>query len=121
MRKHRYIFFVFVIAGALATFATASIAVQAFLDADRWADASKDYRLGYAAGALDMLRALDDAKFITSSVAKRTHSIVECSNDETDSAIGKIYETYISNEPSRRSHSTTSAIYNAIRIHCGIN
>lgn len=120
MRIHRHALFAIVTAGALATFATASVAVQAFLDADSWDNASRDYRLGYAAGALDMLRALEDAKFMAPSVARRTRAIVECSNNDNDGAISRMYEDYMKSEPSRRKNSTASAIYNAIRIHCDI-
>jgi len=121
MFRPRRALFALTIAGALVAGTGASFAVMSYLDAESWDTSTQDYKDGYAAGALDMLRALDDAKVLGGSFASQARSVVSCSNKSTAREVGAMYDGYMKREPKRRRNSTASAIYNAIRIHCGVN
>ena len=74
------------------TLASGALAVASFLTAGDWADASKEYRRAYAAGALDMLRALADANYLTSAVRPKTDRLIECVAGKTDGDIAAIFD-----------------------------
>jgi hypothetical protein len=108
------------VAAALALSATASLAVTAFIDFDSWQKSSSEYRNGYAGGALDMLRALEDANVLGGAFAKQAHAVVVCMKDKRTDEVAEMYDDYMSKEPGRRGRSTASAIYNAIRMQCHV-
>jgi hypothetical protein len=97
-------------------------AVLAFLDGNGYRNASRDYQLGYMAGAVDMLRALQDAgKIGPPDFNAQALAIVNCVQKSTDINIDKMYADYLQRNPDRIDRSTASAVYNAMRISCNIN
>jgi predicted glycosyltransferase involved in capsule biosynthesis len=123
MTKLRRVFYVaalalFVVIG----FQTASHAVLAFLDGDSYGSSSKDYKLGYAAGSLDMLRALQDAgKLQPISFDNQAKAIMDCYAKKLDTDIDQAYVSYLRKYPAKHDRSAASAIYNAMREACGIS
>lgn len=120
MTKRRYALAFFGVAAALALSVTASLAVTAFIEFDSWQKSSSEYRNGYAGGALDMLRALEDAHVLGGAFAKQAHAVVACVKDKHTNEVAEMYDDYMAKEPSRRGRSTASAIYNAMRIKCRV-
>ena len=107
-------------AASLLCLASAGFAVSAYIDANGWDKATSDYRRGYAAGAVDMLRALQDANYLAPAHSPQAAAIAKCSDNKDDSEIAKMYVNYITRHPDRRGRSTASAIYNAVRESCNI-
>ena len=108
------------IVGSLVLGATSSLAVMTFVTGDEWGPASQDFKNGYASGAMDMLRALEDAKVIGGSFGKQAHAVVQCSGKNNEREIASMYDDYLVHEPDRRSRNAASAMYNAIRVKCQI-
>jgi len=97
-------------------------AVLAFVDGNSYRKASRDYQLGYNAGAVDMLRALQDAgKIGPPDFNAQAFAIVNCVQKSTDVDISKMYADYLVKNPDRIDRSSASAIYNAMRIACNVN
>lgn len=99
-----------------------SYAVLAYLDGNSYRAATRDYQLGYDAGAVDMLRALQDAgKIGPPDFNAQALAIVNCVQKKTDINIDSMYLSYLQQNPDRIDRSTASAIYNAMRVACNIN
>ena len=120
MTTPRATLYALIIAGSLALGATSSFAVMTFVTGAEWDKASQDFKNGYASGALDMLRALEDAKVMTGTFARQAHAVVQCSDKNSAAEIGAMYDDYMKREPERSKRNTASAIYNAIRLKCQI-
>jgi hypothetical protein len=97
-------------------------AVLAFLDGNSYRNASRDYQLGYMAGSVDMLRALQDAgKVGPPDFNAQALAIINCVEKSTDVNIDKMYADYLQKNPDRIDRSTASAVYNSMRVACNIN
>lgn len=120
MITSRHGLYALAVAGSLALGATSSLAVMTFITGDEWGTASQDFKNGYASGAMDMLRALEDAKVIGGAFGRQAHAVVQCSDKNNEREIAAMYDDYLTREPQRRSRNAASAMYNAIRVKCQI-
>jgi hypothetical protein len=108
------------IAGLLATtLASGAFAVASFLQASEWNNTEKEYRRGYAAGALDMLRALADADYLSSSVRSKTNKIIDCVAGKSDGDIVRIFDGHVKRHPDNGRDSVAPALYIAMQESCG--
>lgn len=120
MKKPVRAFSTLLIAACLATtLASGALAVASFLQANEWNDAGKDYKRGYAAGALDMLRALADANYMSTSVRGKTNKLIECVAGKTDGDIVRLFDAHVKRHPDGGKDSVAPALYIAMQESCG--
>lgn len=106
---------------AVFGFQTVGHAVLAFLDGESYSTSTRDYKLGYSAGSLDMLRALQDAgKLQPVNFNDQAKAITNRFAKKVDTDIDAAYVAYLKKYPKRRDRSAASAIYNAMREICRI-
>ena len=108
-----------VAAAAVTLLTTATFAVTAFLRGGEWKELSAEYRRGYVAGSVDMMRALADANYLSSSVRAKTNTIIDCIAEKTDLEIVKIFERHLDRHASVQRDSVAPAIYIALQDQCG--
>ena len=119
MTKPARTFFTLLIASCIATtLASGAFAVASFLQASEWNDAGKDYKRGYAAGALDMLRALADANYMSASVRGKTNKLIACVAGKTDGDIVRIFDGHVKRHPDSGKDSVAPALYIAMQESC---
>jgi hypothetical protein len=101
---------------------TSSHAVLSFVDGTDYLSKNKDFQDGYAGGAVDMLRGLQDAgKIGPPDFNSQAVAILNCVAKSTDSKIDAMLKTYVQNNPSRAGNNAATMIYNAMRVACNIN
>jgi hypothetical protein len=105
--------------GGLIMLTSAAFAVSTYLKGSAWNDVSAEYRRGYSAGAVDMLRALADADYMAPSVRAEVARLVKCVDERSDADIVKMFERHLGRNASVKEDSVAPAIYVAMRDQCG--
>jgi hypothetical protein len=118
-KRTRAPFLLVLAAGVLIVLTSGAFAVSTYLKGGAWNDVSAEYRRGYAAGAVDMLRALADADYIAPAVRAEAARLVKCVDDRSDADIVRMFERHLSRNASVKEDSVAPAIYVAMRDQCG--
>jgi len=107
-----------VAAGLVAMIGTA---LAGYATGDIYLKASGSYKLGYAAGAIDMLTALQEQKLLKDGAFNdQTAKIAKCLQDKKvkQSQVVQAYLTYLKENPKRQAEAAAPDISNAMAIGC---
>ncbi|HEV2549902.1 MAG TPA: hypothetical protein VGU20_21505 [Stellaceae bacterium] len=110
-------------ATAVALVAMIGTALAGYTTGDTFMKASNSYKLGYAAGAIDMLTALQEQKLIKDGAFNdQTAKIAQCLRDKKvkQSQIANAYLTYLKENQKRQAEAAAPDISNAMAIACQI-
>ena len=119
MRLQRKMLWTGAIAGVLVT--TIGTAIAGYTTGDAYLKASGSYKLGYAAGAIDMLTALQEQKLLKDGAFNdQTAKIAKCLQDKKvkQSQVAQAYLTYLKENPKRQAEAAAPDISNAMAIGC---
>jgi hypothetical protein len=107
-----------VVAALVAMIGTA---LAGYATGDIYLKASGSYKLGYAAGAIDMLTALQEQKLLKDGAFNdQTAKIAKCLQDKKvkQSQVVQAYLTYLKENPKRQAEAAAPDISNAMAIGC---
>jgi hypothetical protein len=107
----------------VALVATIGTAVAGYTTGTTFMKGSNSYKLGYAAGAMDMLTALQEQKLLKEgSFNDQTAKIAQCLRDKKvrQGQVAAAYLTYLQNNPNRQTEAAAPDISNAMAIACQI-
>jgi hypothetical protein len=110
-------------ATAVALVATIGTAVAGYTTGTTFMKGSNSYKLGYAAGAMDMLTALQEQKLLKDGAFNdQTAKIAQCLRDKKvrQGQVAAAYLTYLQNNPSRQAEAAAPDLSNAMVIACQI-
>jgi len=119
MRLHWKVLWTGAVAAALV--AMIGTAVAGYATGDIYLKASGSYKLGYAAGAIDMLTALQEQKLLKDGAFNdQTAKIAKCLQDKKvkQSQVVQAYLTYLKENPKRQTEAAAPDISNAMAIGC---
>jgi hypothetical protein len=108
-------------ATAAALVATIGTALAGYTSGDTFMKASNSYKLGYSAGAIDMLTALQEQKLLKDGAfSDQTGKIAKCLQDKKvkQSQVAQAYLTYLKENPKRQAEAAAPDISNAMAIAC---
>jgi len=119
MRLHWKVLWTGAVAAALV--AMIGTALAGYATGDIYLKASGSYKLGYAAGAIDMLTALQEQKLLKDGAFNdQTAKIAKCLQDKKvkQSQVVQAYLTYLKENPKRQAEAAAPDISNAMAIGC---
>jgi hypothetical protein len=108
-------------ATAVALVAMIGTALAGYTTGDTFMKASNSYKLGYAAGAIDMLTALQEQKLLKDGPFNdQTAKLVRCLKDKKvkQSQVAQAYLAYLEQNPQRKAEAAAPDISNAMAIAC---
>lgn len=112
-------------AGAMviALGATIGTAIAGYSTGESFIKGSNSYKLGYAAGAMDMLTALQQQKLLKDGpFSDQTAKLAQCLKDKKvkQSQVANAYTTYLQQNPKRQAEAAAPEMANAMLIACQI-
>jgi hypothetical protein len=108
-------------ATAVALVAMIGTALAGYTTGGTFMKAPNGYQLGYAAGAIDMLTALQEQKLLKDGAFNdQTAKIVKCLKDKKvkQSQVVQAYLTYLKEDPKRQAEAAAPDISNAMAVGC---
>ena len=106
---------------ALGMLAGAGSALAGFATGDAFMKATDGYKLGYAAGAIDMLAGLNELKLLKSGpFSSDSDKVVKCiaSKKVKPSGVSNTYAKYLDANPQRKSGTAAGDIFIALKMAC---
>jgi hypothetical protein len=104
---------------AILVFAAVGSTVKSFSDGKDFMASENEYQLGYVAGAVDMLAALQDAgKLQAGSFSEQSGQIVQCTGGKKLQELHKMYVDYVTADPRKKENNAASSLYFAVKVAC---